>query len=154
MVLYLNAWPAFKEHRIAVAVVRFSDTAKVQFGFGKYRSQNDILYELERIERTGGRTSITAGIDATLLEIARNRRPDARLVVILISDGNSQDPWQLVQDSARKLRRTGGEIYAVTLSREQNFLELTEYAGNARRVYVGNRINHFIEVWRRFELHC
>lgn len=78
-------------------MVQFSDTGKVKVGFGKHRTRGDVLYELERIERTGGRTSIVAGADAALLEIATSRRSGARLIIIIISDGNSQDLWELVQ---------------------------------------------------------
>lgn len=46
-----------------------------------------------------------------MAEIGRAHRPNARLIVVLISDGNSQDEWAKVQETAKKLRNeTGGEV--------------------------------------------
>lgn len=77
--------------------MKFSDTGKVYFGFKKKQTPEDILYELERLQRTGGRTSLVAGVEAALLEIASNRRSSARLVIVIFSSGNNNDVRQLAQ---------------------------------------------------------
>ena len=132
-------------NRIRVALVKFHSKAEVQFNLGEKESRNDILYELERVEHTGGQTSLVSGVNLGLEQISSRRRPNSRLVTMIISDGNSQDEWPTVQLTARKLRSTGSEIYAVTLSEKYYFDELKEYTGNERHVYVDKKIQQFIE---------
>ncbi|EFO24789.2 von Willebrand factor domain-containing protein [Loa loa] len=137
--------------RLAVAVVKFSETGKVHSGFKKKQTPEDILYDLERLKQIEGKTSLAAGVEAALLEIASNQRPSARLVIVIFSSGNNRDTRQLAQSAALKLRETGGDIYAVTLSKEY---ELTEYTGNAAKVYIGNRANNFTKDVSNVILNC
>lgn len=76
--------------------MKFSGAAELEFGFGTYKLRADVLHGIERIGGSNGRTSLVAGTDAALAEIARRRRPKARLVIVIVSDGASQDIWQLV----------------------------------------------------------
>lgn len=133
------------ENRILVALVRFAGTAKLQFGFGDQKTRGDVLYELERVEHTGGQTSLVAAVNVAMKEIAARHRQDARLVIVIVSDGNSQDDWPVVQSTAKKLRKSGGEVYAVTLSEKYYFGELKEYTGEKEHVYIDDRINKFIQ---------
>lgn len=95
---------------------------------------------------TGGQTSLVSGTEVALREIATHRRPGSRLVTVIISDGNSQDDWPKVQKTAKKLRETGSEIYAVTLSEKYYFDELKEYTGNEQHVYTDEHVGKFIQV--------
>uniref|UniRef100_A0A158R424 VWFA domain-containing protein n=1 Tax=Syphacia muris TaxID=451379 RepID=A0A158R424_9BILA len=133
------------QNRIHVGLVRFASSSNLQFGLGRMRSKSDILYELERVEYTAGHTSLVAGTNEALREISSRHRPNARLIVVFISDGNSQDVWSLVQSTAKKLRETEAEIYAVTLSKAFSLDELKEYTGSEDHVYVNERINDFIK---------
>ncbi|KAE9554111.1 hypothetical protein FO519_002700 [Halicephalobus sp. NKZ332] len=133
------------KNRIRVALVKFNSKAEMQFKFGEKESRNDILYEIQRVEHTGGQTSLISGVSLALEEIASRRRPNSRLVTMIISDGNSQDEWPNVQITSKKLRKTGSEIYAVTLSEKYYFDELKEYTGNERHVYVDKKIREFIQ---------
>uniref|UniRef100_A0A158Q8Q4 VWFA domain-containing protein n=1 Tax=Elaeophora elaphi TaxID=1147741 RepID=A0A158Q8Q4_9BILA len=130
------------QDRLAVAVVEFNDTGKVHFGFKKKQTPEDILYELERLEQAenSGSPSLAAGVEAALLEIALNRRPSARLVIVIFSSGNNQDTRQLTQNTALKLHKTGGEIYAMTKFKVD---EITKYTGSVARVYVNDKVNNF-----------
>lgn len=56
-----------------------------------------------------------------LEDIKRKRRPSARLMVVLISDGNSQDLWDNVVDAATRLRSVEADVYAVTVSHDYFF---------------------------------
>ncbi|VDM25380.1 unnamed protein product [Toxocara canis] len=131
--------------RISVALVQFAGSAKLQFGFGEQKTRGDVLYEMERVEHTGGQTSLVSGANEAIKQIKANHRPNARLVTVFVTDGNSQDLWHIVQETAKKLRETGGEVYAVTLSPKYYFDELKEYAGSEDHVYIDDRIHKFIK---------
>ncbi|VDK80733.1 unnamed protein product [Litomosoides sigmodontis] len=128
--------------RLAVALVQFSDVGKLHFGFKTKQTQEDIKYQLSRLEHTAGETSsLAAGVKVALLEISSNRRPSARLVIVVFANGNSQDIRQISQNIA-KLRETGGEIYVMT---PFSIDELAENAGNVAHVYAGDRENNFTQ---------
>uniref|UniRef100_A0A7E4UNJ7 VWFA domain-containing protein n=1 Tax=Panagrellus redivivus TaxID=6233 RepID=A0A7E4UNJ7_PANRE len=132
-------------NRIRISLIKFSDKAALQFGLGDKVTRNDVLYELERVEHTGGQTSLVSGVSLALTEIDKKQRNGSRLVTVIISDGNSQDEWTGVQTTAKKLKHAGSEIYAVTLSEKYFFDELKEYTGNERHVYADERVEAFIQ---------
>lgn len=78
-------------------MIQFAGTAKLQFGFGEQKTRGDVLYELERVEHTGGQTSLVSAANIAIQQINQKHRPDARLVIVFVTDGNSQDLWQVVQ---------------------------------------------------------
>jgi Mg-chelatase subunit ChlD len=55
--------------------------------FGQERGRNDILYAIERVEHTGGQTSLVSGAERALKEIASRGRSN-HLIIVIISDGN------------------------------------------------------------------
>lgn len=133
--------------------MKFNGNASLQFGFqysnGAPKSRNDVLYEIERIEHTGGQTSLISGTSEAIAEISKAHRSNARLVVVIISDGNSQDEWPEVQKAAKSLHKAVGrnaQIYAVTLSPKYYFDELKEYTGNESNIYADEKVDQFIQV--------
>lgn len=136
-----------------MALTRFHGVARLYFGFGP-RDRNDILYDIERIEHTGGQTSLVRGVEVAFEEIKRNRRNGSRMITVIISDGNSQDDWHNIQMTAKKLRETGSEIYSVTLSAKYYFDELKEYTGNEQHIYIDDRIDKFIQDVGQSVLSC
>uniref|UniRef100_A0A914IFZ5 VWFA domain-containing protein n=1 Tax=Globodera rostochiensis TaxID=31243 RepID=A0A914IFZ5_GLORO len=133
--------------RISIAMVKFRGTADIHFHFHPGRRREDIIYDIERVEHTGGETSLATAAELAYREIFRLRRPDARLIVVIITDGNSQDEWKDVKVAAKKLRAsTGGNgIYAVTLSEKYSVEELREYTGTEDNLYTNHRIDQFIQ---------
>lgn len=82
-----------------------------------------------------------------LAELSEGRRAHARTIIVLISDGNSQDEWLVVQKTAKALREVkNAEVYAVTLSAKYYFDELKEYTGNVSNIYTDERVEKFIQV--------
>lgn len=71
--------------RVSVACVRFDKTAQVEFSFEPGRDQATVLKKIQDIEFTGGQTSLVAGFNSGLAEIAKGRRPNSRLVIVLVS---------------------------------------------------------------------
>lgn len=86
------------QNRLAIAAIRFSDRGKVHFGFKKKQTADDVLYELDRLEQTGGgSSSLIAGVETALYEIYSYRRYSARLVIIIFSNGHNKDIRQFAQ---------------------------------------------------------
>uniref|UniRef100_A0A1I7WP17 VWFA domain-containing protein n=1 Tax=Heterorhabditis bacteriophora TaxID=37862 RepID=A0A1I7WP17_HETBA len=133
------------QDRLRVGLVSFSERALASVELGAAQSKRDILFELDRISHTENITSIVAATEEVLKEVAARHRPSARLIVVIVSDGNSQDKKETTQTSAASLLATGADIFAVTLSEKYNLDELKEYTGNERHLYVGNRTDSFIQ---------
>lgn len=110
-------------NRVQVAAVSFYKNATVQFGFGDLREKTAVLDALFNITHTGGSTSVASGVELAVTEISRGRRlaREARLMVVLISDGNSQDSWENVLNAANSLRSVKADVYAVTVSHDYFF---------------------------------
>ncbi|VDN23996.1 unnamed protein product [Gongylonema pulchrum] len=66
-------------------------------------------------------------------------------MIVLISDGNSQDRWEELLAAADRLRATDANVYAVTASHDYYFRELELYAGSKWLVYVDARKRQFLD---------
>ncbi|XGW19135.1 hypothetical protein V3C99_003170 [Haemonchus contortus] len=142
------------EHRIRVGVVVFNAKARVALSMGESRSRSALLDSLLNLRYSGGSTSVASGVNTALDEIELYRRNDARLMVVLLSDGNSQDHWDDVIRSSNRLRTTGAEVYAVTISKNYMFRELELYAGDKMRVYIDARVRQFLDETENGVTHC
>ena len=142
------------ESRVNVAVVSFYKTAKVEFPFGQVKEKSKVLEALSKIDHTGGSTSAVSGVNLAVEEIKKGRRPGARLMVVLVSDGNSQDLWEDVVSASEKLRELKADVYAVTVSHDYFFRELELYAGNKWFVYIDARIRQFLDEAEMSVMEC
>jgi hypothetical protein len=79
------------------------------------------------------------GIDRAVLEITAHRRPLARLVVLLITDGHSREKFEEIELAAVRLHATAADIYVVTMSKQPMTAELKEYAGSDGHVFINGR---------------
>lgn len=107
--------------RVQVGVVSFHRIGRIQFAMGELKEKKAVLSALSAIQHTGGSTSVVSGINLAVEEVAKRRRKDARLMMVLVSDGNSQDPWAEVLSAAAKLRAIQADVYAVTVSHDYFF---------------------------------
>uniref|UniRef100_A0A0M3KJ54 VWFA domain-containing protein n=1 Tax=Anisakis simplex TaxID=6269 RepID=A0A0M3KJ54_ANISI len=126
----------------------------LQFAFDQYKEQSKVLNALMKIEHFGGSTSAVSGVNLAVDEITRTGRKDARRMVVLISDGNSQDPWDDVLKAADRLRSIGADVYAVTVSHDYMIRELEQYAGNKWLVYIDARIRQFLDEAEKSVTQC
>uniref|UniRef100_A0A914LSH1 VWFA domain-containing protein n=1 Tax=Meloidogyne incognita TaxID=6306 RepID=A0A914LSH1_MELIC len=129
--------------RLSISLIIFNKKAILQFPFVIGRKQNDILKEIESIKHTGGPTSLVAASETALEEISRGHRSNARLIIILITDGHSQDEWSKVQIASQKLRNTANELYAISFSDNFAQNELLEYIKNPKRIYTDRGSDEF-----------
>jgi hypothetical protein len=131
--------------RVAVASTRFASTAYIELAFKTTHDKATIIRTLKEIHSEGGATSAVAGTKAAVQEMRNNLRPGARALVVLVSDGNSQDfPYSIVHEAAKALNDTGATVFAVTLSKDYYLPELEIYAGSKDRVYTDDKANNFL----------
>uniref|UniRef100_A0AC35UAD2 BZIP domain-containing protein n=1 Tax=Rhabditophanes sp. KR3021 TaxID=114890 RepID=A0AC35UAD2_9BILA len=143
------------ENRFRVGVITFSKRAKIILSLNKSMSRNDVLYEVDRIEQSGGETSLISAGNLALKEIQAGKRKGSRIVTVIVSDGNSQDEWEEVVSTAKRLRSTCGDnIYAVTLSDKYYFDELLEYTQKSSHIFVDEKINQFLKKVGEVVLAC
>uniref|UniRef100_A0A1I8AND4 VWFA domain-containing protein n=1 Tax=Steinernema glaseri TaxID=37863 RepID=A0A1I8AND4_9BILA len=131
--------------KIRVAAVSYAMSAIKEFGFDSGFTKENITNALTKVDNSGGSTSVVTGIEEALDEIQRNRRKDARLMVIYVSDGNSQDFWdRLVNQTTTVLRQPNTDVYAVTLSRVYNQMELER--GYVAMMPIKSRVQSRLEL--------
>lgn len=69
----------------------------------------------------------------------------------MITDGHGQEFWHTVQTTSRKLRDANVVVFSVSASSDYSLAELTLYAGDINRVFVGDHYNELaIYLWRCF----
>ncbi|KAK6728629.1 hypothetical protein RB195_005961 [Necator americanus] len=142
------------ENRVRIGVVVFNSKSSVALNMAEPRSRSAVLDSLLSLRHSGGSTSVANGVNTAVDEIEKNKRKGARLMLVLISDGNSQDHWDEVIRSSNRLRTTGAEVYAVTISKRYMFRELELYAGDKLRVYIDARVRQFLDETEKAVIDC
>uniref|UniRef100_A0A8R1XS99 VWFA domain-containing protein n=1 Tax=Onchocerca volvulus TaxID=6282 RepID=A0A8R1XS99_ONCVO len=137
--------PADFDRRIRVAAVTFSSHAEINFGFDNFNNQNEILNALLSLAHLGGNTSSVSGVNLAIKEIRERGRIGARKMVVLISDGKSQDYWENLLDASDRLHATDAIVYAITANDDYYFRELELYTRNKWRVYVDTHNTRFLD---------
>ncbi|KAH7697962.1 von Willebrand factor domain-containing protein, partial [Aphelenchoides avenae] len=126
--------------RVRAGLVTFNQYVEKPVSLNNSLGQSDLLFTLARVEHAGGQTSVVSGVHAALDEISKFHRPEARIVIVIISDGNSRDVWSKVLKAGNSLRMTSADVYAVSLSREYHLEELAAYTGSESRVFDDRRV--------------
>ncbi|KHJ85606.1 von Willebrand factor type A domain protein [Oesophagostomum dentatum] len=126
---------------VQVSVTRFAANADVMLPFLRGRSVDEIKDTVKEVKFTGQNTRIASAVEIALDEMERARRPDARQIFVLISDGHGQEYWNVVQATGKRLQDAKAELFAVSASRDYNEAELLIYVGDKSRVFVGTKYN-------------
>ncbi|KAL7075410.1 hypothetical protein ACQ4LE_005204, partial [Meloidogyne hapla] len=135
----------FENRNIQIGTVSFHRNALLHFTIGEIKEKHKIFEAISNIQHTGGSTSAVSGINLALEQIEKRRRFDAKQIIVLVSDGNSQDPWGDVVATSGRLKASGVELFAVTVSHDHFFRELELLAGNEMKVYINSRTKQFFE---------
>ena len=85
---------------------------------------------------SGGSTALSQAMLLATKELERGQRIQAESVVVLLSDGKSEDPWEVTKQRAAELHRTGAKVFAVSLSKSVAATDLEAYAGFHGRVFL------------------
>ncbi|KAK6018350.1 von Willebrand factor type A domain protein [Ostertagia ostertagi] len=122
---------------VQVSVTRFAAGADVILPFLKGRAVSEVKDAIKEVKFTGQNTRIASAVEIALDEMERAKRPDAKQIFVLISDGHGQEYWNVVQATGKRLQETKAELFAVSASQDYNEAELLIYVGDESRVFVG-----------------
>ena len=116
-----------------VGIVLFSYRARLIFGFNTYGTQRDILRAIDNIKYPSGGTKTGLAMSYAQRTLFRSRRSGRKQVMIVMTDGRSQDR---VSRPSRALKRRRVEIFAVGIGKRYNIRQLFQIASSRRHVYT------------------
>ena len=116
-----------------VGVVLFSYRPRLVFRFSTYRRKRDILRAIDKIRYPRGGTKTGLAMSYTQRVLFRSRRGSRKPVMIVMTDGRSQDR---VSGAARALKRQRVEIFAIGIGKRYNIKQLNQIASSKRHVYT------------------
>ncbi|CAO2604285.1 Vit [Lemmus lemmus] len=96
-----------------IGAVQYTYEQRLEFGFDKYNSKNDILSAIRRVGYWSGGTSTGAAIQYALEQLFKKSKANKRKIMILITDGRSYDD---VRIPAMAAYRKGVITYAVGIA--------------------------------------
>ncbi|KAM6425222.1 uncharacterized protein O9250_002704 [Rhynochetos jubatus] len=112
----ISYFPKIGPEGTQVAVAQYSEEPRTAFHFNQHRDRNSALKAIKGLRYAGGNTKTGRGLAYMLKEIfqsSRGMRPDFPHVLVLVTDGRSQDD---VLPSARVAHALGIRIIAVGVS--------------------------------------
>ena len=115
-----------------IAVVTFSDQAKLQFRLNEYDNRLDMKAAIDEIPYTHGTTNTAAALKLIREQVFQPNvgdRDDLNNVAILLTDGNSNDFAQTLLQ-ARLAREQGITLITVGINDWINMDELREIASD------------------------
>ncbi|GMT29257.1 hypothetical protein PFISCL1PPCAC_20554, partial [Pristionchus fissidentatus] len=135
----------FTSGKARVGIVAFNFNATVEAPLGKLVNKSEVLAALKAVPERGGSTSVARGMNLAIDQFISAKRPLSRFLAVLMSDGQSQDHWDAVVETSRRLRKEYITTFAVTASKDYAFRELEMYAGEKWHVYIDARIHVFLK---------
>ncbi|KJH51066.1 von Willebrand factor type A domain protein [Dictyocaulus viviparus] len=135
----------YSSGRIRLGAVSFAQEAKLEFPLDQVQ-QEFAVKGLQDIQHTGGTTSSVSGARLAIEKLTSARRESARLLILLFSDGQSQDFWRELIETSRRIRDIPNSILlAFTPSKEFSRSELQVWAGESSKVFLSNEESKFLQ---------
>lgn len=116
-----------------IGAVLFSYRPRLIFSFNTYSRKRDILRAIDRIKYPRGGTKTGLAMSYAQRVLFRRRRGSRKQVMIVMTDGRSQDR---VFGAARALKRQRVEIFAIGIGKRYNIKQLFQIATSRRHVYT------------------
>lgn len=116
-----------------VGVVLFSYKPRLIFRFSTYSRKRDILRAIDNIRYPRGGTKTGQAMSYAQRVLFRRRRGSRKSVMIVMTDGRSQDR---VSEAARMIRRNRVTIFSVGIGKRYNIKQLIQIASSKRHVYT------------------
>ncbi|XP_064298255.1 collagen alpha-1(VII) chain-like isoform X5 [Phalacrocorax carbo] len=143
----ISYFPKIGPEGTQVAVALYSEESRAAFHFNQHRDRNSALKAVKGLHYTGGNTKTGRGLAYMLKEIfqsSRGMRPDFPHVLVLMTDGRSQDD---VLPPARVAHALGIRVIAVGVSGadpvELNSILLQQ---NLQNVFYVSTFNDFPQI--------
>ena len=116
-----------------VGVVLFSYRPRLIFRFSSYSRKRDILRAIDKIKYPRGGTKTGLAMSFAQRVLFRRKRGSRTPVMIVMTDGRSQDR---VSGAARALKTKRVTIFAVGIGKRYNINQLFQIASSRRHVYT------------------
>ncbi|XP_038648007.1 von Willebrand factor A domain-containing protein 2-like isoform X2 [Scyliorhinus canicula] len=118
--------------RVRIGVIQFSSKPKVEFGLETYPTREETKEAIKRIFFRGGGTEIGRAIKYVLLKGFHGGRKDALKIIIILTDGKSQDNATV---PLRYAKSSGMTIFAVGV-KHPGWKELASLASVPSEMHV------------------
>ncbi|XP_033000342.1 vitrin isoform X1 [Lacerta agilis] len=96
-----------------IGAVQYTYEQRLEFGFDKHRTKQDVLNAVKRINYWSGGTSTGAAINYAFEQLFSKSKPNKRKIMILITDGRSYDD---VRGPAAAAHQNGVIAYSVGIA--------------------------------------
>ncbi|EYC00484.1 hypothetical protein Y032_0115g496 [Ancylostoma ceylanicum] len=148
--LLLSIQPENQSHRVALIQFAGAKLQKTEWLFDSFQESTQLIKAFNGVRHFTGTTYIGAALELAQ-QLLEKRRPDVKTVVVLLSDGFSQDDATRPADAIRAMKNV--EFYAVSLSRLSNRNYLHQLVKDERRMAMdkdaGYMHNHLKSIF-----HC
>uniref|UniRef100_A0A0N5AF89 VWFA domain-containing protein n=1 Tax=Syphacia muris TaxID=451379 RepID=A0A0N5AF89_9BILA len=129
-----EAQVADHEHRTALIQFAGLNHQRIEWTFDTFEEKEDLLQAFSNVRHFTGTTFIGKALEAAL-KLLSTRRAYVPTLVILLSDGFSQDDATLPAGTIQ--RSPGVDFYAVSISDLSNTEYLETLTGDPGKVYIG-----------------
>ncbi|CAD5217445.1 unnamed protein product [Bursaphelenchus okinawaensis] len=133
-------------HRVAMIQFAGARIQKTEFTFDNVNDGREMMENLNQIRHLTGTTYIGAALSSAR-HLLENRRRNVPAIVILSSDGYSQDDALAPAERIRQLENV--EFYAVSMSDHSNREYLSRVVGSEERVFLNHDEDNLKELVRR-----
>ena len=118
------------EDRTRVALITYSDTANLVFNLNRYDHRQEIIPAIAELRYANGKTNTAAALSMATSQVFGNsnyNRPQFKDIVVLITDGGSNDVEQTVL-KATEAKIQGITVLVVAVGNWVNRFEVNEVA--------------------------
>ncbi|KAI6229188.1 hypothetical protein M3Y95_00504900 [Aphelenchoides besseyi] len=137
-------------HRVALLQFAGSRIQKTEWTYDSFADSPALMRATEQIRYLTGTTFIGAALTSAR-QILESRRRDVSSLVVLLSDGFSQDDATRAAEQIRALPNL--EFYALSVSELSNMQLLTTLVGSEKRVFTGSESDELKHLILN-RLHC
>ncbi|KHJ98527.1 von Willebrand factor type A domain protein [Oesophagostomum dentatum] len=137
--LLLSIQPENKSHRVALIQFAGAKVQKTEWFFDTYHESTEIIKAFNGVRHFTGTTYIGAALELAE-QLLEKRRPDVKTVVVLLSDGFSQDDAVRPAEAIRAMKNV--ELYAVSLSRLSNRSYLHQLVKDESKMAMDDGIDY------------
>ncbi|ELT98504.1 hypothetical protein CAPTEDRAFT_225901 [Capitella teleta] len=133
LVDFINGYITVGQNNINIALITYSNKAKLEFDLAQYYSAAEmteaIMKQLIPLNGESNTASAFEMLTDQVLRTSRGLRPAKRQIVVLFSDGNSDDIEDTLEEAA-EIKERNFEIIVVAVGKWVNHIELAEIASD------------------------
>uniref|UniRef100_UPI003AAAA8F2 collagen alpha-6(VI) chain-like n=1 Tax=Centroberyx gerrardi TaxID=166262 RepID=UPI003AAAA8F2 len=122
------------QNKVHIGVMQYSSSQRLEFPLNRYYDKGEMLNAIDDMQQINGGTLTGGAISevSQYFDVFRGGRPDLSQILVVITDGESQDG---VKGPAEALRAKGVTIYAIGVV-NANTTQLLEISGSQDRMYA------------------